>query len=141
MAYLFAKDVIQQSLRLGLAGAWNHDHPELMEALVLLDEQCPTLVKSFLPVDEQDINLDDMEGSHSVKMDDQHCAPQLSLRGFVLNTHSFRVKATTNLMKLDPQHDFIQHLMTAYRQDYGIRVLDFGSRPLKWYRRIAYTDP
>ena len=36
MAYLFAKDVLHQSLRLGLAGAWEHDHPEMLDALRLL---------------------------------------------------------------------------------------------------------
>ena len=139
MAYLFAKDVIQQSLRLGLAGAWNHDHPELMSAMQVLDKQCPTLIKSFLPVNEQD--LDDAEGFHSVTTDSQHCAAQLSWKGFVLGVDSFRIKATTNLMKLSPQHDFIQHLMAAYRQDYGMQVMDFGVKPLKWHRRIAYSDP
>lgn len=138
MAYLFAKDVVRQSLRLGLAGAWNHEYPELMDALVLLDTQCPTLVKSFLPVDEQ--GMDDVaEGCHSVLADDQHEAGELSLIGFVLN--GFQITATTNLMRLSPQHDFIQHLMAAYRQDYGIQVMDFGPNSLKWYRRIAYTDP
>ena len=141
MGYLFARDVMTQSLRLGLAGAWSHGHPELVEALSLLDEQCPTLVKGFLPIGEQE-GVDDgsAEGFNSIEVDDEHRFGQVFMRGFQLDRH-FGIKASTNLMKLDPQYRFIQHLMTAYRTDYGIRVLDFGPQHLKWYQRIAYTDP
>lgn len=141
MGYLFARDVMQQSLRLGLVGAWDHDHPEMVEALRMLNDRCDTLVQSFLPVGEQDLNEDALaEGFHSVLGDDEHHSAQVSMRGFVLDGY-FRIRATTNLMKLDPQHSFVQHLMAAYRNEYSLRVMDFGASALKWYRRIAYTDP
>ncbi len=52
MAYLFVRDVIQQSLRLGLVGVWDHTYPELIEALDLLNTQYPTLIQSFLPLNK-----------------------------------------------------------------------------------------
>lgn len=140
MGYLFSRDVIQQSLRLGLAGAWDHDFPEMVEALRMLNDECVTLVQSFLPIGEQDLDEADMEGYHNVIGDNEHRSAQVTMAGFVLDGY-FRIKASTKLMKLDPQHRFIQHLMAAYRNEYGLNVMDFGIRVLKWYRRIAYTDP
>ena len=141
MGYLFAKDVMRQSLRLGLAGAWD-EHAEIMQALTELDEYCPTLVQGFLPVGEHEVGEDEdhAEGSHNVNGDGEHFAAQLSMRGFVLNG-SFGIDAHTKVMRLPPQHDFLHHFMAAYRNEYGMRVLDFGTNLLKWYRRIAYTDP
>ena len=141
MGYLFTRDVMQQSLRLGLVGAWDHDFPEMVEALRMLNDQCATLVQSFLPVGEQDHDEDEAhaEGFHNVLGDDEHHSSQVSLSGFVLDGY-FRIMASTNLMKLNIQHRFVQHLMAAYRNEYGLNVMDFGIRALKWYRRIAYTD-
>ena len=142
MGYLFSRDVMQQSLRLGLVGAWDHDFPEMVEALRMLNDQCATLVQSFLPIGEQDRDEDEAhaEGYHNVLGDNEHHSAQVSISGFVLDGY-FRIMASTKLMKLDPQHKFVQHLMAAYRNEYGLRVMDFGIRLLKWYRRIAYTDP
>ena len=140
MGYLFARDVMKQSLRLGLAGVWNHDHPELMESLELLDTQCPALVHSFLPISEQMDEDGDDEGSHNVVGDDEHRSAQLSIKGFEMGPF-FYMKPSTNLMKLDLQHMFVQHLMAAYRTEYSMHVLDLGQRAVKWYQRIAYIDP
>jgi hypothetical protein len=38
-----------QSIRLGLAGAWSYDYPVLQEPLKLVENLCPKLTKSFLP--------------------------------------------------------------------------------------------
>ena len=142
MAYLFAKDVLHQSMRLGLAGAWEYDHPELLDALRLLDTQCKTLVQSFLPIGEQANDEDEDDGDtpihHDALPDDMHLKVRLSMRGFVLDGY-FRIRATTNLMKLSPQHDFVQHFMAAYRNEYGINIMDLGTKPLSWYQRIAFT--
>ena len=142
MGYLFAKDVMTQSLRLGLAGAWDHGYAEVMEALTGIDDRCPALMKSFLPVGEHDIgeSEDHAEGSHNVVGDAEHFGAQLSLRGFVLDAY-FKISATIKMMRLQPQHHFLQHVMAAYRNEYGLRVIDFGPNLLRWYRRIAYTDP
>ena len=41
MAYLFAYDVTRQLIRLGLAGPWAFDHPDLHEPVSLVHEHCP----------------------------------------------------------------------------------------------------
>ena len=80
-----------------------------------------------------------VEGFHNVLKDDKYHSAQVSMREFVLNNY-FRIRAITNLMKLDSQHNFVQHLMVVYRTEYRLRVMDFDISGLKWYRRIVYTD-
>jgi hypothetical protein len=48
MAYLFGKDTLLQSLRLGFAGAWVYTHPTLSERLEGIQSCCPNLTSSFL---------------------------------------------------------------------------------------------
>ena len=139
MGYLFSKDVMAQSLRLGLAGAWNVTHPEIVDALSLIDTACPTLVGSFLPVGEQDMD-EEHEGTHMVTGDGEHHWVQLSLAG-IENKEELPITPNARLMRLPMQHPFIQGLMDAYQRCYGMQILDFGLKPLKWYKRLAYTDP
>ena len=47
MAYLFQQDCLQQSLQLGMAGAWDHEHPDLLNMLFAISKKCPNLVNSF----------------------------------------------------------------------------------------------
>jgi hypothetical protein len=48
MAYLFNKDNVRQSFRLGLAGAWKSDHPELRQWLCELAQSCPLLISGLI---------------------------------------------------------------------------------------------
>lgn len=50
------------------------------------------------------------------------------------------ISPNINIMYLDSQHAFVQGLIDAYRREYELRVLLFGYKRLKWFRRIAYTD-
>lgn len=61
MGYLFAKHAMLQSMRLGMASAWDYFYPELVEALQLLKDGCPSLVRSFLPIEERDYDIEDEE--------------------------------------------------------------------------------
>jgi hypothetical protein len=65
MAYLFAKDNIAQSLRLGFAGAWVYAYPELADPLQLIRQHCPHLIDSFLPLSECDHNIKDDNDSYN----------------------------------------------------------------------------
>lgn len=47
MAYLFWRDCLQQSLQLGMAGAWDYDHPDLLNMLLRISKKCPSLISSF----------------------------------------------------------------------------------------------
>lgn len=53
MAYLFRCDCLRQSLQLGLAGAWDYEHPGLLNMLVVLSKKCPNLVGSFMLFDDE----------------------------------------------------------------------------------------
>jgi hypothetical protein len=48
MAYLFTKDRLRQSLRLALAGAWSHLHPDITQRLSIIQSNCPTLVDKYI---------------------------------------------------------------------------------------------
>ena len=52
MTYLFNKDKFRQSLRLALAGAWNHSCPDIIRPLALLQSKCPTLMDKYISSDE-----------------------------------------------------------------------------------------
>ena len=71
-----------------------------------------------------------VEGFHSVLKNDEHHSTQISIREFILNNY-FRIRAITNLMKLNSQHNFVQHLMIVYRTKYRLRVMDFDTSELK----------
>lgn len=62
MGYLFSKDNVQQSLRLGFAGAWEEAFPDLAIPLSLVQNHCPGLVQSFVPPPERvEATADDSE--------------------------------------------------------------------------------
>lgn len=124
---------------MGLAGAWNVNHPEITEALDLVDSHCPKLVESFLPVGEHDLD-EENDGVHAVTGDEEHRLAQMSLAGFQLSGE-LQVTPKARLMRLSMQHPFVQGLMDAYERCYGLRVLNLGRQNLKWYRRVAFTDP
>jgi hypothetical protein len=46
--YFFGKDTLQQSLRLGFAGAWAHPSPSLSRRLGTIQPHCPNLASSFI---------------------------------------------------------------------------------------------
>ena len=156
MGYLFSRDVLLQSLRLGLAGAWDVTHPEVVEGLRQLELHCPVLIKSFLPRGERDLkDIEDDEDQEQDQDQDQdqpdqqyvvdpeHVSISLSVRGFDLDRGNFyRIGAAVRLNNLKLPHPFLTQLNEAYYRDFGLRnVMDFSNKPLKWHKRIAYTDP
>ena len=150
MAYLFAKDVVVQSLRLGFAGAWRQASPDLQDPLELIRQHCPELTESFLPPSERTIDAiafaADKEGDN-VQQDALHQSVKVSIKGFVL-THSIadqlQLRHNTSLGNLSAAHLFIQQLQQAFHQDYGIRnIVHFRKRQdkLHWCQRVSFTTP
>ena len=140
MGYLFAKDVMKQSLRLGLAGAWAHTHPDVMKKMRILHERCPSLVQSFLPVSEQDEV--EAETRRRLHPDSDHVRPGLSLSGFVLpKANEWAISSSTKPGALPHNHLFVRQLREAYSRDYSLRnVMDLGHRSLRWFGRVGYTN-
>jgi hypothetical protein len=114
MGYLFAKDVVLQSIRLGLAGAWDYRHPELIEALHLVRKRCPRLMNSFLPDSEHDVAGDsdsDIDVANeavsgtALKTDPTHVRVRVTVEGFTMGDDArnfLQIGGSDNLDRLSP---------------------------------------
>ena len=80
-------------------------HSEIVNALTAINSICPTLVKSFMSVGEQDID-DDSDGAHMVVGDAEHSLAQLSLTGFRLDGE-LQMLSNARLMKMFLQYPFL----------------------------------
>jgi hypothetical protein len=81
MAYLFAKDVVQQSLRLGFAGAWDYSNPDLAQPLAMIEKHCPLLLRSFVPPSERFEEHDDTQPTRVIE-DAEHTSVIVDMKGF-----------------------------------------------------------
>ncbi|KAL8755627.1 MAG: hypothetical protein Q9184_004742 [Pyrenodesmia sp. 2 TL-2023] len=145
MGYLFAKEMLNQTLRLGFAGSWRAYHPELVEALRHVEDKCPALIQSFQPLTERDdVDEDEAEDATEVQTDETHVAVRMTIGNYKLSdtNNYYNLLARVNLQRLQIQHPFVRDLIASYEVDYGIRrVVDVGESRLKWKERLAYTDP
>jgi hypothetical protein len=106
------------------AGAWAHDYPDLDEPLSLLHEKCPRLLNSFVPTSEHnktEVEDEDALDVLEVMEDGGLTQARLSSKGFRLNVPA------AILSVCDP----------PYPPD----LVALTSKPLKWYQRLAYTEP
>jgi hypothetical protein len=150
MAYLFAYDVTRQSIRLGLAGAWAFDHPDLREPVSLVHEHCPRLVQSFLHSSERDNNEllaeafpEDDEIITQVQEDAEHRQVSTSIKGFCItrDRNDFNLSTHISLRQHGPNQLFLQALRAAFDTDYNIRgIVAFRDRRVRWKQRLAFTD-
>ena len=141
MKYLIAKNVMTQSMRFELIDAWNHNHSKLVKILNYVDVKCFILIQSFLSFHERTSKQNNEHRAYHVRENDTHHNAQFSLFDYVLdNQNHLRMKINFKLMKLSNQYFFVQQLMIAYRKDYNIDILNFDTRLLKWYQKIAYTN-
>jgi hypothetical protein len=147
MAYLFSRERVKQSVRLGFAGAWDHDHPELRPMLDQIQRNCPHLIRSFTPRYEHDLMVNDdidVEADITVQEDINHANVQISLKGFVLldTNNSLRLTASINLRRQSVTSRCIRQLGNAFARDYQVdNILEFESCRLQWRTRLAWTCP
>ena len=68
---------------------------------------------------------------------------RLSSKGFRLNVPAAVCDLPTlRLSSLHSTHNFAQQIRQARQLDYSINnVVALTSKPLKWYQRLAYTEP
>ena len=145
MAYLFAKDNVLQSLRLGFAGAWAEAFPDLSDPLNFIESHCPLLIRSFVPPSERQVD-DDGYGI-DVHEDADHSAVKVDVRGYqamrkpierlLLMTNSVRALTTSSI-----DSPMVLLIRYAFEYDYGIRnILRFSPFDrILWYQRVAFTD-
>lgn len=144
MAYLFAKDNVLQSLRLGFAGAWAEAFPDLSDPLNFIESHCPLLIRSFVPPSERQ-NDDDGYGL-DVWEDVNHSSVKVDVKGYqatrkpierlLLMTNSSRCLTTSR------HSPMILYIRQAFAEDYNIRnILQFNPTDrILWYQRVAFTD-
>ncbi|KAL8970743.1 MAG: hypothetical protein Q9183_001375 [Haloplaca sp. 2 TL-2023] len=144
MAYLFAKEVMNQTLRLAFAGSWNPE-PELAQAVEAIESKCRTIIQAFQPVseyDEQEGQDFDDENPDKLQEDDTHTTLRATIAKFQLNPNTLSIRQRTRLSTLGVRHPFFAELVAAYQRDYGVRrIVNLGPSLVKWRQRIAYTDP
>jgi hypothetical protein len=152
MAYLSSTDVVRQSIRLGLAGSWAQQIPELEEHLDAIRQQCPKLVNSFIPLTERDLleantgaaDENDEEGDGPVTAQivtetDRHVSVSLTRKG-VVGTF-FTVSPAVILWTLPLGHPFSRAIRNARHEDYNlVNVVGLSRKRLRWYKRLAVTN-
>lgn len=140
MGYLFAKNVVQQSLRLELAKSYASSHFSLLEALQTVEKKCSALIQSFLPRSKHDV---ENEVEVVLIENDSHRQLRASMTGFALTSKDnyFGIRFNVNLNRLNVDHDFLFQLSKAYQIEYEIRnVMNFEFKRPKWSKRVAFTD-
>lgn len=145
MGYMFAKENVKQSMRLGFAGAWR-DNEALHEAITVLSESCTALASSFIPQGEQDVGRED-PGSTTVHGDlvHQHISatiPRLTLSLYIQAL--FQIRSTGHSYDISPlplSHPFMLQLRKALARDYNINNVMRLKGRIQWKQRLAYTDP
>ena len=140
MKYLFARNVMIQSLRLELTEAWKHEHSKLIEALHIFDIKCFTLIKSFLSLSERFLEKNNENRSHHIHDDVEHFFVQLSLSELIIENSSLRMTTRMNLRKLNSRHFFLQKIAKTYYKNYDKKMINFDNKSLKWYQRLTFTD-
>jgi hypothetical protein len=108
MAYLFAKDMVTQSLHLGFAGAWREAFPDLQDPLQVIRQYCPELIESFLPPSERTLSVADNDVN--VQQDPHHRSVKVSIDGFLLRRDTamvLQLHRYLDLSALSPSHPFI----------------------------------
>ena len=138
MSYLFAKNVMTQSMKLELTNAWNESHSELMKTLTLINNKCFTLIQNFLFFHERIQKNDDEIQMHHIHENDKHHFVQLSLKDFFEN--NLKMKSIFKLMKFSSQHSFLQQLILTYQREYKMSMMIFEFKSIKWYRKLNYID-
>lgn len=128
MAYLFGKDRLAQSLRLGFAGAWHHKFARLSNRLTSLQESCPYLSGSFISPNETDLpcyterklqNVEQIpESSHSTDNTNIKVFGRNNL--FTQTLHYLQIDIPSGYIQNHSQRVFANKLKQIYRDDLNI---------------------
>jgi ribosomal protein S17E len=122
MAYLFGKDRLAQSLRLGLAGAWHQNYPQLSHQLMSLLGSCPSLIESFMSPNEYDenkhklMNIVPSESSSAGKVDIKAFGQDNSL---AQTLRYLKIDIPSGYIQNHSQRVFADKLKQIYRDDFN----------------------
>lgn len=150
---LLMKVNFQETMRLLLQNAFQHDDPELTSEMLALYQQCPTLFNTVLSRtdrNEMDALLDneDHEMEIDQSADSNHLRPAAINRiptKSVVATHPINDgnRIPTRSGDLNTTSTWRGHLRLAYQYDYGKPAQYpslFENRPIQWSRKSGFTD-
>ncbi|KAF3059130.1 hypothetical protein CFAM422_011711 [Trichoderma lentiforme] len=123
---------------------FSYEYPDIQSIFTLIKKKCPLLTASLSPRAGEEFQLENEDDSDlPIYDDDEHRKP-LALHRIKKGEHrdgdgdSFL--AITKLRNLERDHAFLQQLRVAYSRDYGVPlIISFGSQPLQWCRKVAFT--
>jgi hypothetical protein len=122
MAYLFEKDILLQSLRLGFVGAWTHTHPSLSQRLARIQSYCPNLARSFIVSCRAGLlepTIDLAKTRSKYVSDYNHTGISVFVGISIERTNNLSVKIPTRFAQSLDERDFFSRLQRAYRCTYN----------------------
>jgi hypothetical protein len=119
MAYLFGKDTMQQSLRLGFAGAWAHTFPSLSRRLGTIQSHCPNLASSFIGSSRAGLLEPTTEERSKYVSDSNHTDISAFGRVSTERTDGLGVEIPTAFAQSFGEREFFSRLQQAYRTTYN----------------------
>ena len=138
MGYLFAKDVMKQSIQLELTEPWRYTNSELTDSLINLQDQCSALLVSFLLSTDQDTLIDE---DSDLREDFHHCQIYLFMQEQSRSLDYYNIHVSVSSVSLLLHYIFMCQLCHVFDHDYNLRdVLNLESEQLKWYSWVSYTD-
>ena len=150
---LLMKVNFQETMRLLLQNAFQHDDPELTAEMISLYQQCPTLFNKVLSRTDRNemdalLENEDHEIEVNQSADDSHLMPSAINRiptKSIVVTHLVNGgnRIPTRSGDLDTTPTWRAHLRAAYEHDYDKPTeypTLFQSRPIQWSRKFGFTD-
>jgi hypothetical protein len=133
MAYLFGKDRLAQSLRLGFAGAWHYKYARLSHQLMSLQESCPYLIGSFMSPNETDLpcytkqklrSVEQVPSGPSHSTDNTNLSVFGQSNLFAPTLHSLRIDIPSGYIQNHSQRIFANKLKQIYRDNLNLELSD-----------------
>ncbi|EAQ88802.1 hypothetical protein CHGG_05421 [Chaetomium globosum CBS 148.51] len=150
---LLMKVNFQETMRLLLQNAFQHDDPELTSEMLALYQQCPTLFNKVLSRTDRNemdalLENEDHEMEIDQSADSNHLRPAAINRiptKSVVATHPINDgnRIPTRSGDLNTTSTWRGHLRLAYQYDYGKPAQYpslFENRPIQWSRKFGFTD-
>lgn len=125
------------TVRFLLGGSFEQSHNELTVQVRRLRQNMPGLFKKLQPASERLPDDDNEATTTSLRTDATHLAPWVLAK--LQSAHCRDIlNLPTRGTSIDPE--LRQVISSAYQNDYGLIVSTMGSRPVRWYKKLSFTD-
>jgi hypothetical protein len=135
MAYLFQKDSLRQSFRLGFAGAWQYSHPIATQELNSIEKSCPILVNSLILINETETLASERVSNVSSTFSNSEVLSAFgsaeSANTFATTLQQLRIQIPYKVICNQYEELFVRKLQQAYGDAYGIQNPSISSNNCK----------